>query len=95
MLLSHDSGCDESLTCTTTAGDAAHSSTDSHPSGHAYPSPRASTDSGARYTGSTTLSSRDFGCDEFLACTITAGDATHSNTDSHSSEHVYFDTCSC
>ena len=61
----------------------------------AYPTPRAFTDSGARYTGSTTLSSRDSGCDEFLACTTTAGDATHSSTDSHSSGHVYSDTCSC
>ena len=56
----------------------------------AYPSPRAFTDS-----GSTTLSSRDSGCDEFLACTTTAGDTTHSSTDSHSSGHVYSDTCSC
>ena len=60
----------------------------------AYPSPRASTDSGARYTGITTLSSRDSSCDEFLACTTTTGDATHSSTDSHFSGHVYSDTCS-
>ena len=61
----------------------------------ATPGPRASTDFGACYTGSTTLSSRDSGCDEFLACTTTAGDATHSSTDSHSSGHVSSDTCSC
>ena len=39
----------------------------------AYPSPRASTDSGARYTGGTTLSSHDSGCAGFLGCTTTAG----------------------
>ena len=60
----------------------------------AYPSPRASTDSGARYTGGTTLSSHDSGYAEFLGCTTTAGDATHSSTDSHSSGHVYSSTCS-
>ena len=48
-----------------------------------------------RYTGGTTLSSHDSGCAEFLGCTTTAGDAAHSSTDSHSSGHVYFDTCSC
>ena len=61
----------------------------------AYPGPRASTDSGACYTGSSMLLSHDSGCDESLACTTTAGDATHSSTDSHSSGHVYSDTCSC
>jgi len=58
-------------------------------------SPRASTDSGACYTGGTTLSSHDSGCAEFLVCTTTAGDVTHSSTDTHSSEHVYSSTCSC
>ena len=33
---SYDSGCAEFLGCTTTAGDAAHSSTDSHSSGPVY-----------------------------------------------------------
>ena len=32
-----------------------------------YPSPRASTDPGACYSDSTTLSSQDLGCDEFFA----------------------------
>ena len=61
----------------------------------AYPGPRASTDSGAHHTGGTTPFSYDSGCAEFLGCTTTAGDAAHSSTDSHSSGHVYFDTCSC
>ena len=61
----------------------------------AYPNPRASTDSGARYTGSTTLSSHDSGCEELLVYTTTASDATHSSTDSHPSGHVYSNTCSC
>jgi hypothetical protein len=61
----------------------------------AYPSPRASTDAGARHTGGTTPFSYDSGCAEFLSCTTTAGDAAISSTDSHSSGLVYFDTCSC
>ena len=61
----------------------------------AYPGPRASTDSGARHTGGTTLFSCDSGYAEFLGCTTTAGDATHSSTDSHSSGHVYSSSCSC
>ena len=61
----------------------------------AYPGPRASIDSGARHTGGTTPFSYDSGCAEFLSCTTTAGDAAHSSTDSHSSGHVYIDTCSC
>src|SRR6185295_7335178 len=48
----------------------------------AYPGPRASTDSGARHTGGTTLFSCDSGCAEFLGCTTTAGDAAHSSTGS-------------
>ena len=60
----------------------------------AYPGPRASTDSGARHTGGTTLFSCDSGCAEFLGCTTTAGDAAHSSTDSHSSGHAYSSTCS-
>ena len=46
---SYDSGCAEFLGCTTTAGDAAHSSTDSHSSGHAYSS-TCSQPGGVRYS---------------------------------------------
>jgi len=72
------------------AGGVGSSSSPSVPT----PGPRASTDFGACYTGSTTLSSNDSGCDGFLVCTTTAGDATHSSTDSHPSGHVYSNTCS-
>ena len=60
----------------------------------ATPGPRASTDFGACYTGSTTPSSHDSGCEELLIYTTTAGNATHSSTDSHPSGHVYSNTCS-
>ena len=60
-----------------------------------YLSPRASTDPGACYSDSTTLSSQDLGCDEFFAGSTTADNATHSSTDRHHSEHVYSTTSSC
>ena len=59
-----------------------------------YPNPRASTDSGACYSDSTTLSSQDLGCDESFAGSTTAGIAMHSSIDRHLSGHVYSNTSS-
>jgi hypothetical protein len=38
MLSSHDLGCNDVFTTTTTAGAPMHSSSDGHPSGHVYSS---------------------------------------------------------